>query len=362
MATSASNHGTLTEGRKCPTAVDLYSGSGAITAALKQAGYRVAAAIDNDPVACETYRLNHQDTRIYPSNIHDVNPYTILEQDLDNQPLNLLVACAPCQPFSSQNKKRGNPHDFRTDLILEAARFAAVLRPRQIFFENVAGLTTPGFRPLLEELETRLGKLGYTLGKPRRVDAAHLGVPQRRIRCIMLAALQKSDTQIDLQAIKRPQRTVRQVIGHLPSLAPGEVCPSDKLHKARNHSAIAIKRLKQIPRDGGSRFSLPTELELACHKNFNGHPDVYGRMQWDDVAPTLTTGCTDITRGRFAHPQDDRAITLREAALLQTFPQDYRFSGNSGDIARQIGNAVPVQMAEALFAEICGSDAQTSCA
>ena len=107
-------------------------------------------------------------------------------------------------------------------------------------------------------------------------------------------------------------------------------------------------RSLHIPKDGGSRFSLPPELELKCHKNKKGYPDVYGRMKWDDVAPTLTTGCTDITRGRFAHPRDDRAITLREAALLQTFPVNYKFAGNSSQIAAQIGNAVPVKMVEAI--------------
>ena len=140
------------------------------------------------------------------------------------------------------------------------------------------------------------------------------------------------------------KRTVRDVIGTLKELKSGERDPDDALHRARTHQSIALRRLAHIPKDGGSRFSLPAELELACHHGHDGHPDVYGRMKWDDVAPTLTTGCTDVTRGRFAHPEHDRAITLREAALLQTFAVSYRFKGNASEIATQIGNAVPVSL------------------
>jgi DNA (cytosine-5)-methyltransferase 1 len=144
--------------------------------------------------------------------------------------------------------------------------------------------------------------------------------------------------------------SVEQAIGHLPRLRAGEVDSDDRLHAARHHQDIALRRLAAIPKNGGSRSSLPTELELACHAGVEASKfsDVYGRMSWDHVAPTLTTGCTDITRGRFAHPEDDRAITAREAALLQTFPPDYQFTGNVSDVQTQIGNAVPVKLVEAL--------------
>ncbi|MNP44876.1 putative BsuMI modification methylase subunit YdiO [compost metagenome] len=147
-------------------------------------------------------------------------------------------------------------------------------------------------------------------------------------------------------------RTVRDAIGFLPSLRSGETS-GDPLHRARKHHAITLERLKHIPKDGGSRSALPEYLQLACHKNkSNDFPDVYGRMKWSGVAPTLTTGCTDLTRGRFVHPEDDRALSLREAALLQTFPKDYMFFGNSGQVARQIGNAVPVEMARRIASHI----------
>ena len=142
--------------------------------------------------------------------------------------------------------------------------------------------------------------------------------------------------------------TVAEALKGLRQLATGQADKSDLLHFSRNHNAIALQRLAHIPKNGGSRFSLPPHLELDCHKGKKGYPDVYGRMRWADVAPTLTTGCTDVTRGRFAHPEEDRAITLREAARLQTFPDQYAFSGNASEIATQIGNAVPMKLIETI--------------
>ena len=144
------------------------------------------------------------------------------------------------------------------------------------------------------------------------------------------------------------RRPIAFALKGLKRLRTGEKDINDPLHFARNHKQIALERLRHIPKNGGDRFSLPPHLELDCHKGKKNYPDVYGRMRWEDIAPTLTTGCTDITKGRFVHPEDDRAITLREAARLQTFPDDYRFSGNSSQIAIQIGNAVPMKFVEAL--------------
>jgi DNA (cytosine-5)-methyltransferase 1 len=149
---------------------------------------------------------------------------------------------------------------------------------------------------------------------------------------------------------KGRRTTVKHAIGHLPPLKTGEKHGTDALHAARRHQEIALRRLAAVPKNGGSRSALPADLGLACHAavGSNKFSDVYGRMSWNDVAPTLTTGCTDITRGRFAHPRDDRAITAREAALLQTFPEGYQFLGNLSEVQVQIGNAVPVKLVEAL--------------
>jgi DNA (cytosine-5)-methyltransferase 1 len=330
-----------------PTAVDLYSGSGAVTQGLVQGGFRVVAAIDNDAVACATYRLNHPEVRLYNRDIKRVSARQIRKSELCGEDVDLLVVCAPCQPFSSQN--RAKTADSRVRLLLQSIRFASVLKPKLIFFENVPGLTARRHAALISKLRQGLARRGYQLGDPFKIDAADFGVPQRRLRCVMLASRSQLPAQGFLKTlVPVPRTTVRGAIGDLERLKSGERDPSDVLHKARAHQPIALKRLANIPKDGGSRSALPKRLELECHRGHKGHPDVYGRMAWDNVAPTLTTGCTDVTRGRFAHPEDDRAITLREAALLQTFPPSYQFTGNSSEIAIQIGNAVPVRLISAL--------------
>lgn len=331
-----------------PTAVDLFAGSGAVTEGLRRSGFRVVAAVDNDPLAGRTFRANHPTVRLYRNDIRKIDPTRIRNRDLNGRDVDVLTVCAPCQPFSSQNRhKEGDP---RASLILQSIRFAKALKPKVIFFENVPGLAHPSNRSLIQRLKQGLARLGYFLGAPAKVDAADYGVPQRRVRCILLAVRGSAPPS----ALPRPaspagqRRTVRDAIGHLRSLAPGEADPNDPLHQARRHLPIAVERLQHIPKDGGSRSALPERLVLDCHKNHRGHPDVYGRMAWSDVAPTLTTGCTDLTRGRFAHPQDDRAITLREAAYLQTFPANYVFRGNGSQVATQIGNAVPVRLIKTL--------------
>ena len=329
------------------TAIDLFCGSGAATTALKRKGFRVIVGVDNDPVACRTYRLNHPDVDLIERDIIAVDPQGIVENHPDALGVDALVVCAPCQPFSSQNRKRGK--DARAQLIVQAVRFAQSLKPGCILIENVPGLATPTNAHILKELEAGLGHAGYRLSAPRRIDAADLGVPQRRLRCVMIASRDERALRFfEKYKFKRRRRTVREAIGHLPEVSSGERHSADSLHWARGHQPIALERLRAIPRDGGSRSALPEHLRLRCHRDDHSFSDVYGRMRWDGVAPTLTTGCDDVTRGRFAHPEQDRAITLREAALLQTFPKRYRFAGSRYEIARQIGNAVPVVMVEGL--------------
>lgn len=333
--------------RRKRTAVDLFCGSGAVSAALRRNRYRVLAALDNDPVACRTYRLNHPRTRLLRKDIREVFPRT--EKGLSSiHHLDLLVVCAPCQPFSSQNRKRQG--DKRAVLLLEAIKFAEALKPTVILFENVSGLAGSGNQDILVRLQEGLLASGYHLGRPRRIDAADLGVPQRRVRCVMIATRDETRlSEFETADFSAARCTVKDAIGGLPVLVAGERS-DDPLHFARHHQAIVLERLRHISVNGGSRADLPAHLELRCHQGRpTSYSDVYGRMSWTGVAPTLTTGCTDVTRGRFAHPEQDRAITLREAALLQTFPPDYRFDGNAAEIARQIGNAVPVTMVEAIL-------------
>lgn len=331
-----------------PLAIDLFCGSGAVTAALKANNYRVVAAVDCNVVCGRTYRLNHPEVRFRQRDVRKLQAHELAAAIPHGRSLDLMAVCAPCQPFSSQNRRR-NAEDQRTPLILEAVRLARALKPRLIVFENVPGITGS---PIFRRLKRALAAAGYHLGEPQRVDAADFGVPQRRVRCIV-AAIRFPATIRSFAELGRCARkiTVRQAICDLPALTSGQSDSSDFLHASRTHQDITLRRLAHIPMDGGSRASLPEELQLACHKSRDPGDfcDVYGRMKWDDIAPTLTTGCTDVTRGRYAHPRDDRAITLREAARLQTFPDEYKFAGNRSQISEQIGNAVPVEMMRRLI-------------
>ncbi|NWE14664.1 DNA cytosine methyltransferase [Pseudomonas yamanorum] len=331
----------MVNGPAKPTALDLFSGSGAVTLGLKQAGFRVVGAVDLNPGACKTYRANHPEVKLIEKDIRSMSPEDF--SDAISEKLDLLVICAPCQPFSSQNRRR-NKDDARNDLVKASMPFITRFKPTIVFLENVPGLESSdvfgGFTNWLEK------KAGYTVSKAMRIDAAELGVPQRRTRMILIAVKGISlDKALDI--VRHKKETVWSTIGDLPEPSVGRPLDgSDSLHFSRKHSPLNIKRLEHIPKDGGSRSSLPPELQLACHrdKKKSSFSDTYGRMSWQDVSPTLTTGCTDITRGRFAHPVQNRAITLREAARLQTFPDSYVFNGNSAQVSTQIGNAVPPKM------------------
>ncbi|MBF0627166.1 MAG: DNA cytosine methyltransferase [Magnetococcales bacterium] len=326
-------------------AVDLFCGSGGVTLGLKQAGFTVVSAVDNDPLACQTYHANHPTVQLFNEDIRTLDPERLLPH-VDGV-LDLLVICAPCQPFSSQNRKRSDLDD-RTALLLATTPFVEKLRPRGIFVENVPGLKNT---PILPSFLSALSRMGYTFTDPVEVDAYDLGVPQRRKRTIFCAIRSEVGRCPDFRVLPRHERSnVRQVIGNLPPPSSHAEPGVDPLHLHRSHQAITLTRLRHIPKNGGSRSALPPELQLKCHKKVSPHAfsDTYGRMAWDEPAPTMTTGCTDLTRGRFAHPEEDRSITPREAARLQTFPDDYQFIGSMGQIARQIGNAVPPRMMRVL--------------
>jgi DNA (cytosine-5)-methyltransferase 1 len=311
------------------------------------ARWRVLAACDNDPVTAATYRANHPRTAFIEGDIAASETVEAIARTVGNKPVDLLVICAPCQPFSSQNQLRGD--DPRKQLIVVSLAVARQLKPAMIFFENVPGLASATYRPILDSVRAELAALGYAVSEPLVRDAADFGVPQRRRRCIMFAA--RSQEAVDLfieRDVRLPKRTVYDAIADLDALSSGDASDADVLHRARSHQPIALERLRHIPKDGGSRSSLPAHLELKCHVgNSHSFSDVYGRMSWRSVAPTLTTGCTDLTRGRFGHPEQDRAITLREAARIQTFSDDYVFTGNDSQIASQVGNAVPPVMIQA---------------
>ncbi|GBC96825.1 putative BsuMI modification methylase subunit YdiO [bacterium HR16] len=338
-----------------PTMIDLFAGCGGVTAGFKAAGFKVLAAVEFDPVTAETYRLNHPEVILYVEDIRNVLPEQVRERaGLRSGQLTVLSVCAPCQPFSRQNRYRRE--DARASLILEAVRFVEILRPMFLFVENVPGLRQNS--AVLGKLVGNLGKLGYRMSEPTIVDAVDYGVPQFRKRFILLGTYLDIELRVPDTTHASPEKaaligkkewnTVRDAFAGLQHLNSGEESGTDPLHKARKHTPLSLERLRHIPHNGGSRDSLPPELWLVCHRNGKnvGYHDVYGRMAFDRPANTLTTGCTNFTKGRFAHPTSDRAITPREAARLQTFPDSYRFYGSYEQISAQIGNAVPVKLAE----------------
>ncbi len=349
-----------------PTMIDLFSGCGGVTAGFKAAGFNVLAAIEFDRITAQTYRLNHPEVILYEEDIRSVSPATIMKDcTLESGQLTVLGVCAPCQPFSRQNRFRKS--DERASLILEAVRFVESLRPQFLFVENVPGL---GQNPnILDKFVGNLKELGYKTSVPTIVDAVNYGVPQFRKRFILLGTVLDRELRIPKPTHASPEEatrlgkeqwlTVKDAFVGLQDLNSGEVSETDPLHKARKHTLLSLERLRHIPHNGGSRDSLPIELRLVCHRNGRnvGYHDVYGRMDFDRPSPTLTTGCTNFTKGRFAHPTSDRAITPREAARLQTFPDSYRFYGSYEQISAQIGNAVPVKLAEVFaryFSELLG--------
>ena len=240
--------------------------------------------------------------------------------------IDLLAGCPPCQGFSSMRTHNGSYEviDSRNELVFEFMRFVKILKPKTIMMENVPGLATDWRLALVCK---QLKKIGYHFSVTVD-DAAKYGVPQRRQRMILLASRTKGMLPAKLAAGKR---TVHQTIGLLP--IPGGT--GDELHDCPENRTTRIRQLiEAIPPDGGSRTALPLEQQLPCHQNYpNGFKDVYGRMWWHDVSPTITCGCVSPSKGRFLHPIQHRAITLREAALLQSFPRSYKFSlkhGKSG--------------------------------
>ena len=320
-----------------PVAIDLFCGCGGLTLGLKQAGFKVIGAIDNDRLAIETYRKNHEDVdAIWARDIRHLTARQVRRRlDLQEGDLDLLAGCPPCQGFSSLRTLNGNRtvEDSRNDLVFQFRKFVKTFKPKAIMMENVPGLASD---ERIHEFCHCLRKLGYD---PNFwvLNAADYGAPQRRRRMILLAG---RSGPINYAQPNYNRSTVRQAIGSLA--VPGE--SGDAIHDfPEKRSKRVLKLIRRIPKDGGSRSSLSKRSQLPCHRDCDGFKDIYGRMAWDDVAPTITGGCVNPSKGRFLHPEQNRCITLREAALLQGFPPGYSFSLKRGKFAAAelIGNALP---------------------
>ena len=317
-------------------AIDLFAGAGGLSLGLRRAGYDVLGAVEFDPLAAETYRHNHPETTLWECDIRSLSPRQVAKTlELEPGELDLLAACPPCQGFSTVRTLNGAQavEDERNDLVADVGRFAASLLPKTVMVENVPGLRADARR---DALVLRLMKLGYEV-RDQILDASEFGVAQRRSRYILIA-VRGATPRFARRARIRP--TVRQVIGALPAAG----FSGDPLHDhGERRSAEVLRRIRLTPADGGGRADLPEHEQLDCHKRCEGFKDVYGRMAWGRVAPTITGGCVNPSKGRFLHPEADRSITLREAAMLQGFPRDYYFSLARGKFAaaQMVGNALP---------------------
>ena len=330
---------------------DFFAGCGGASCGFQAVGMEIAFALDHDADAKGSFEANFPDAHFELADIRKASLQAIRRRvEAERSRPVLFSGCAPCQPFTKQNTKRpGLDRDERVPLLAHFAHLVEGCRPDLVFVENV-----PGLQKLDSESQpfggflSRLDAVGYKVDY-RPVRLARYGIPQSRRRLVLVGsrhgAIHLPDETHGPGTLNERYATVRDWISHLPPIRAGEEHGEVPNHRAANLSARNVERVKATPEGGGHRH-WPEHLKLECHKGFSGYSDVYGRMSWDAPASGLTTRCTSYSNGRFGHPEQHRAISVREAACLQTFPEDFVFEGCTGSMARQIGNAVPVRLAE----------------
>jgi len=328
--------------------VDLFCGAGGLTHGFVLEGLQVVAGIDCDPSCRFPYETNNKEARFIE---RDIAKVTIdeLEELFGDADLKVLAGCAPCQPFSTYAQRyEPGAKDGRWGLLYQFARLAEGTLPDVITMENVPTVSKHEvFHDFVHTLDRLRYRVWYDV-----VDSSLYGVPQVRRRMVLLASKHGRISMIP-PTHEKP-KTVRQAIGHLRPIRAGESAPRDRLHVAATLSERNLERIR-ASKPGGSWRDWPAHLIARCHRAKTGrtYPGVYGRMEWDKPAPTMTTQCYGFGSGRFGHPEQDRAISLREAAILQSFPRDYAFVPPDGDVSfkvlgRLIGNAVPVELGRAI--------------
>jgi DNA (cytosine-5)-methyltransferase 1 len=324
--------------------IDLFCGVGGLSRGLAASGITVVAGVDVDPRCRFPFEKNIQ-AKFFESDIRELKGEK-LRKLFPSQAISLLAGCAPCQPFSKLRKGHNTSKEIEWSLLDEFGRLVREIRPDLVTMENVVGLKT---KSVFDRFLRTLADLEYEIDW-RSVSCAKLGIPQTRRRLVLIASR--------IGAIAVPQgelepaqfKTVRQTVGGLPPLSAGNRDAADRLHAARALSEINLKRIR-ASRPGGTWKDWPEELLAKCHRKASGKSfrSVYARMSWDAPAPTITTEFHNFGTGRFGHPAQHRAISLREAAMLQTFPQDYEFLSPSEEVefqplGRLIGNAVPPKL------------------
>ena len=354
-------------------AIDLFSGCGGVTNGLRKAGIEVRAAVEINQTAVETYCKNNGDVPVLQKDICDVSGEELLKvAKISDSDRLLLVACPPCQGFSAI--RHGGEDDARNQLVFEFIRLVKELHPDFLLMENVAGMSRGKGKETFKKAYEEISML-YTC-KYDILNAADYGVPQTRKR-LVLHGIRKDiyehwkDKGVDIQMPEpthvSPNKKGKgeplpvwrnaDVILGLPEIEAGQACTVKGIynHVCNSMSDTNKERIIFIREHGGDRACLPEKLALKCHKDKSGHTDVYGIMDMSKPAPTITGGCMHYSKGRYGHPYQNRALSAREAARLQSFDDDYIFCGNNAQVALQIGNAVPVDLACALIAVISPS-------
>jgi len=331
-------------------AVDFFCGAGGFTFGLREAGIDVLAGVDANEGCRETYTKNNRGATFICADVRTLkgDALAAVVPIKRNDDQMVFVGCAPCQPFSQQ-RRLASPHPDGT-LLGHFASLVSEYRPGFVVVENVPGILKVKGRSTFSRFLSMLRSDGYSVDYGV-VDAKDFGVPQSRRRLILIASRTCSASLPDpsFGPEREPWHTVRDAISKYPPLPAGGSSSEFANHQASALSSLNLKRVRATPANGGSRTCWPAELVLECHReDHRGHTDVYGRMSWDSPAPTLTGKCHSLSNGRFGHPEQDRAISLREAAALQTFPDSYEFVGPVNAVALQIGNAVPVGLATEL--------------
>lgn len=326
------------------TAVDLFCGVGGLTHGLSKAGIDVCLGVDLDPT-CQYPLEENNKTKFFQADISKLNADDILDEFEDSN-ITLLAGCAPCQPFStySRTTKSKTPHkDW--GLLKSFSSLVMKVQPTLVTMENVPPLEK---QKIFRNFVNALKRKGYYVDY-RVVDGREIGLPQKRKRLVLVASLLGP---IDLPHKNMKTKTVRDAIAKLPPIKAGTKDKKDPLHASASLSPTNLSRI-QHSKPGGTWRDWPEKLIAPCHAKESGstYSSVYGRMKWDEPAPTMTTQCYGFGNGRFGHPEQDRAISLREAAILQSFPRNYAFvpsneAINFNTLGRLIGNAVPVRLGE----------------
>jgi len=343
-------------------AVDLFCGAGGKTHGFLTEKIPVVAGVDTDPTCQFAFEANNKGARFHCKSVADLTPSEV-NSWYPKETTRILIGCAPCQPFSTYSYRyrdtsaKRRRTDNRWGLLGSFSKLIGGVLPEIVAAENVPSLALQKHRVYLDFIKD-LKELGYKV-TPQVVKCADYGVPQTRERLVILASRLGPISLIDPTHSPETYITVRQQIGDLPPLVAGGEPPlSDPLHRSSRLSPLNLRRIRATPQGGGWQ-DWPPKLRLACHKKKSGqtYPSVYGRMRWDELGPTITTQCFGLGNGRFGHPEQDRAISLREAALLQTFPPDYAFVPPGSHViykhvGRHIGNAVPVKLGAAIARSI----------